>query len=127
MCAEYGSLQNLHEAAWNLWNNRAKVFGTGPYVQMLYDKALQNLIAFMFGYYINTFESYGARKGHQAILALECLTVADELVRLHQLYKKADLQKPGFMRTQWKELPQEPQDDCQNSYNSAFAALGSSK
>ena len=28
--AEYGSLQNLHKAAWNYWNNQAKVFGTGP-------------------------------------------------------------------------------------------------
>ena len=127
MRAEYSSLQNLHEAAWNYQNNRAKVFGTGPDVRMSYDKALTNLIVFMFGYYINTFKSYGAQKGHRAILALECLTVADELGRFHWWYKRADLQKPGVMKTRWKELPQKPQDDCHNSYNSALAALGSPK
>ena len=79
----------------------------------------------MFGYYIDTFESYGAQKGHRAILALECLTVADELGRFHRWYKRADLRKPGVMRTWWKELPQKLQDDCRNSYNSALAALGS--
>ena len=42
--AEYGSLQNLHEVAWNYRNNRAKVFSTGPDVQMSYNKALRNLI-----------------------------------------------------------------------------------
>ena len=125
VCVEYGSLQRLHEAAWNYRNNRAKVFGTSQNVRMSYDKALRNLIVFMFGYYIDTFESYGARKGHRAILALECLTVTDELGRFHQWYKRADLQKPGVMRTQWKELPQKLQDDCHNSYNSALAALGS--
>ena len=36
---EYGSVQRLHEAAWNYQNNRAKVFGTGPDVQMLYEKS----------------------------------------------------------------------------------------
>ena len=92
---------------------------------MLYDKALRNLIIFMFGYYIDTFESYGAQKGHRTILALECLTVTDELGRFHQWHKRADLWKPGVMRTRWKELPQKPQDDCRNSYNSALAALGS--
>ena len=81
----------------------------------------------MFGYYIDAFESYGAWKDHQAILALECLTVADELGRFHQWYKRADLRKPGVMKTRWKELPQKPQDDCRNSYNSVLAALGSPK
>ena len=123
VCVEYGSLQRLHEAAWNYQNNQAKVFGTGQDVRMSYDKALRNLIIFMFGYYIDTFESYGAQKGHRAILALECLT--DELGRFHRWYKRADLWKPGVIRTQWKELPQKPQDNCCNSYNLALAALGS--
>ena len=39
--AEYGSLQNLHEVAWNYRNNQAKVFGTGLDVRMSYDKALR--------------------------------------------------------------------------------------
>ena len=124
---EYGTLVNLHEVAWNYRNNRAKVFGTGPDVRMSYDKALRNLIVFMFGYYIDTFESYGARKGHWAILALECLSVADELGRFHRWYKRVDLWKSGVMKTRWKELPQKPQDDCRNSYNSVLAALGSPK
>ena len=45
---EYGSVRQLHEAAWNYWNNRAKVFGTGPDVWMSYEKAHRNLIVFMF-------------------------------------------------------------------------------
>ena len=123
----YGSLQRLHEAAWNYQNNRAKVFGMGDDVRMSYRKGLRNLIVFMFGYYIDGFESYGAQKGHRAILALECLTVADELGRFHQWYNRADLEKPGVMGTWGKELPHRPQDDCRDSYNSALAALGSPK
>ena len=79
----------------------------------------------MFGYYINVFECHGARKGHQAILVLECFMVADQLGRFHCWYKRVDLRKPGVMKTRWKELPHEPKDDCQSSYNSALAAMGS--
>ena len=75
---------------------------------MSYEKALLNLIVFMFGHYIDAFECHGARKGHQAILALKCFTVVNELGRFHWWYKRADLQKPGVMKTQWKELPHEP-------------------
>ena len=127
VCVEYSSLQRLHEVAWNYRNNWAKLFGTSQDVRMSYDKALRNIIIFMFGYYINAFESYGARKGHQAILALECLTVTDELGRFHRWYKRVDLRKPGVMKTRWKELLQKPQDDCSNSYNLVLAALGSPK
>ena len=122
---EYGSVWRLHDAAWSYRNNRAKVFSTGPDVRMSYEKALRNLIVFMFGYYINAFECHGARKGHRAILVLECFTVADQLGRFHCWYKRVDLQKPGVMKTLWKELPHEPQDDCRSSYNSALAAMGS--
>ena len=92
--------------------NRAKVFGTAPDVRMSYEKALRNLIVFMFGYYIDALECHGARKGHQAILALECFRVADQLGRFHCWYKRMDLWKPSIMKTQWKELPHKPQDDC---------------
>ena len=92
---------------------------------MSYKKALRNLIVFMFGYYIDAFKCHGAQKGHRAILALECFTVADQLGRFHRWYKRADLRKPGVMKTRWKELPHEPQDDCHSSYNSMLAAMGS--
>ena len=108
---EYGSVRRLHDAAWNYRNNWAKVFGTGPDVRMSYEKALRNLIVFMFGYYIDAFECHGARKDHQAILALKCFMVADQLGRFHRWYKWADLQKPGVMKTWWKELPHKPQDN----------------
>ena len=124
---EYGSVQRLHEAAWNYRNNWAKVFGTGPDVRMSYEKVLRNLIVFMFGYYINAFECHGARKGHWAILALRCFMVAAQLGRFHCWYKQADLRKPEVMKTWWKELPHEPQDDCRSSYNSTLAAMGSPK
>ena len=61
--------------AWNYQNNRAKVFGMGLDVRMSYERALRNLIMFMFGYYIDAFECHGARKGHWAILALKCFMV----------------------------------------------------
>ena len=102
---------------------------TGPkclvWAWMSYEKALRNLIVFMFCYYIDAFECHGARKGRRAILALECFMVTDQLGRFHHWYKQVDLQKPGVMKTQWKELPHEPQDDCCSSYNSALAAIGS--
>ena len=79
VCVEYGSLQQLHDAAWNYWNNWAKIFGTGQDVRMSYEKALWNLIIFMFGHYIDAFKCHGAQKGHWAILALKCFTVVDEL------------------------------------------------
>ena len=122
---EYGSVWRLHEAAWNYRNNRAKVFGTGLDVRMLHEKALRNLIVFMFSYYIDAFECYGAWKGHQAILVLECFMVAGQLGWFHHWYKRADLRKPGVMKTRWKELPHKPQDDCSSSYNSMLAAMGS--
>ena len=79
----------------------------------------------MFGYYTDAFECHGARKGHRAILALECFTVVDQLGRFHRWYKWADLQKPGVMKTRWKELPHEPKEDYRSSYNSMLAAMGS--
>ena len=58
--AEYRSVQRLHEVAWNYWNNWAKVFGTSQDIQMSYEKALRNLIIFIFRYYIDIFECHGA-------------------------------------------------------------------
>ena len=121
---EYGSVWRQHDAVWNYRNNRAKKVSSGPDVRMSYEKALRNLIVFMFSYYIDAFECHGAWKGHRAILVLKCFTVADQLGRLHHWYKRADLRKPRVMKTRWKELLHEPQDDCQSSYNSALAAMG---
>ena len=55
-----GSKQ-LQDAAWNYWNNWLKVFGNHEDKQMSYEKALQNLIVFMFQHYIDSFECHGAR------------------------------------------------------------------
>ena len=87
------------------------MFGTSQDTWMSYEKALQKLIIFMFGHYIEAFECHGAWKGHRAILALECFMVVDKLGRFHWWYKRADLRKPGVTKPQWKELPHEPQDD----------------
>ena len=76
-------MRQLHETAWNYWNNPSKVFGNTEDTRMSYEKALQNLIVFMFGHYIDAFECHGAQKGHRAILALKCFMVADELGRYH--------------------------------------------
>ena len=46
---------------------------------MSYEKGLRNLVVFLFAHYIEAFEIHGALQVHRAILALECLTVADEL------------------------------------------------
>ena len=94
---------------------------------MSYEKVLRNLIVFLFAHYIEAFECHGAWQGHRAILALECLTVANELGRYHCWYKRADLWKPGIEKTCWKDLPSVPQEDQQSSYASRLAALGSPK
>ena len=81
----------------------------------------------MFWHYIDAFECHGAWKGHWANLALKCFTVADELRRYHRRHKQADLWNPKVRKTQWKDLPHDPQDDCHSSYNLALASMGSPK
>ena len=92
---------------------------------MSYEKALRNLVVFLFAHYIKVFECHGAWQGHWAILALECLTIADVLGQYHQWYKRADLQKPRIEKTHWKDLLSKPQEDSRSSYISMLAALGS--
>ena len=94
---------------------------------MSYEKALRNLVVFMFRHYIDAFKSTGAWQGHQAILALECFSIADQLGRFHWWYKQADLTKPRILKTRWMDLPSEPQDDSRPYYASSLAVLGSPK
>ena len=121
---DYGGFGQLHQAAWNYRNNQVAAFARLEDNRMSYEKALQNLIVFLFAHYI---ECHGAWQGHRAILALECLTVANELGCYHRWYKRADLWKPGIEKTRWKDLPSVPQEDHQSSYASGLAALGSPK
>ena len=124
---DYGGFGQLHQAAWNYRNNRVAAFTRSEDNRMSYEKALRNLIVFSFAHHIEAFECHGARQGHRAILALECLTVADELGRYHSWYKRADLRKPGIEKTHWKDLPSVPQEDHRSSYASRLAELGSPK
>ena len=124
---EYSGFAALHEAAWNYQNNRVAAFNHSEDARMSYEKGLRNLVVFLFAHYIKAFECNGARQGHRAILALECLTVADKLGRYHRWYKRADLQKPGIEKTHWKDLPSAPMEDHWSSYISGLAALGSPK
>ena len=123
---EYSGFGSLYEAAWNYRNNRVAAFNHAEDACMSYEKALQNLVVFLFTHYIKAFECHGARQGHRAILALECLMVADELGRYHRWYKRA-FQKSGIVKTCWKDLPSAPQEDHRSSYISGLAALGSPK
>ena len=116
---------SCHQAVWNYQNNWVAAFAWSEDNRMSYEKVLRNLIVFLFAHYIEAFECHGARQGHRAILALECLTVADELGRYHRWYKRADLRKPGIEKTCWKDLPSVPQEDHRSSYASGLAALGS--
>ena len=83
VCVEYGGFASLHEAAWNYRNNRVAAFNHSEDARMSYEKGLRNLVVFLFAHYIEAFEYHGARQGHQAILALECLMVVDELGQYH--------------------------------------------
>ena len=74
---EYGGFGQLNQAVWNYQNNRVAAFARSEDTRMSYEKALRNLTVFLFAHYIKAFECHGARQGHRAILALECLTVAD--------------------------------------------------
>ena len=76
---EYSGLKQLHDTTWNYRNNQLSILGDRRDTRMSYEKALRNLIMFMFGHYIDAFESTGAWQGHWAILALECFTVANQL------------------------------------------------
>ena len=76
---EYGGFGSLHEAVWNYQNNRVATFNHSEDARMSYEKGLRNLVVFLFAHYIEAFKCHGARQDHRAILALECLTVADEL------------------------------------------------
>ena len=127
VCVEYGGFASLHEAAWNYRNNQVAAFNHSEDARMSYEKGLQNLIVFLFAHYIEAFECHGARQGHRAILALECLTVADALGRYHHWYKRANLWKPGINKTRWKDLASAPMEDHRSSYISGLAALGSPK
>ena len=124
---EHSGFGQLHDASWNYRNNQVAAFAHLEDTLMSYEKALRNLVVFLFAHYIEAFECHGARQGHRAILALECLTMADELGQYHQWYKRADLQRPGIKKTHWKDLPSAPQEDHQSSYTSGLAALGSPK
>ena len=124
---DYGGFGQLHQAAWNYRNNQVAAFARSEDNRMSYEKALRNLIVFLFAHYIEAFECHGARQGHRAILALEGLTVANKLGRYHHWYKRADLRKPGIEKMRWKDLPSVPQEDHQSSYSSGLAALGSPK
>ena len=127
VCLEYGGVRQLHDAVWNYRNNRVTALNHREDTRMSYKKALWNLVVFIFAHYIESFECHGARQDHRAILALKCLTVADELGRYHRWYKQADLRKPGIEKTHWKDLLSEPQEDCRSSYTLALATLGSPK
>ena len=127
VCLEYGGFRQLHQTVWNYRNNRVADFARSEDTRMSYEKALQNLIVFLFAHYIEAFECHDTQQGHRAILVLECLTVADELGCYHCWYKRADLQKPGIEKTHWKDLPSVPQEDHRSSYASGLAALGSPK
>ena len=124
---DYGGFRQLHQAAWNYRNNRVAAFARSEDNRMSYKKALRNLIVFLFAHYIEAFECHDARQVHRAILALECLTVANELGCYHRWYKRADLRKPGIEKMCWKDLPSVPQEDHRSSYASGLAALGSPK
>ena len=124
---EYGGFGQLHKAMWNYRNNWVATFNRREDASMSYEKALWNLVVFLFAYYIEAFECHGAWQGHRAILALECLMVADKLGWYHRWYKRADLQKPRIEKTHWKDLPSDPQEDHRSSYISGLAALGSPK
>ena len=117
----------MHQAAWNYWNNWVAAFAWSEDKRMSYEKALRNLIVFLFAHYIEAFECHGTRQGHRAILALECLTVADKLGRYHRWYKRADPRNPRIEKMRWKDLPSAPEEDHQSSYASGLAALGSPK
>ena len=47
--------------------------------RILYERALRNLMVFMFSHYINHLENTGALEGHQTLMVHEYLTVASAL------------------------------------------------
>ena len=49
---EYGGFGQLHDAAWNYQNNHVAAFTHSEDAHMSYEKALRNLVVFLFAHYI---------------------------------------------------------------------------
>ena len=77
--AEYGGTRQLHFAAKIYMRNYAYTAGEYQPRRILYERALRNLMVFMFSHYINHLENTGALEGHQTLMVHEYLTVASAL------------------------------------------------
>ena len=75
--SKYGGQKELHQAALNYrvnWTLDTSL--PDGQRQILYEKALRNLIVLMYSHYIDVFECHSSQFGHRTILVWECLQVA---------------------------------------------------
>ena len=93
----------------------------------MYEKALRNLIVFMFGHYIDCLENHDSWVGHRAILALECMMVANDLGQYQQWYKRLDLDHPERSPPDWRVPETIDKKDAQKQFSSAMSLLGDPK
>ena len=121
---EYGGFASLHEAAWNYQNNQVAAFNHLEDARMSYEKGLRKPGSVLVHTLHQGLRVPWAWQGHWAILALECLTVADELGQYHHWYKRANLWKPGIEKTRWKDLASTPMEDHWSSYISGVGSSG---
>ena len=119
--AEYGGQKELHQAALNYRINRTlDTPSTDKQRPISYEKALRNLIVFMFGHYIDVFECHSSRFGHRTILAWECLQVAKGLGRYHRFVKRGETRD-------WTAKVPIPNDDVRWDFSTAMTLLGDAR
>ena len=77
MKAEYGGRGHLDFAAQNYVENaRREEIGISG---ITYEKALRNLVAAMYGHYVDLFRCHSSTASHRIVLVYNCLEVAAKL------------------------------------------------
>ena len=121
--AKYGGTRQLHLATKNYVCNYTA--GQPQNQWITYERALRNLTVLMFSHYINHIENTGSLKGHQMLMAHECLMVAATFGRFHHWQRRvepADRDKPN-----WMKVPTISVGDFRYKYSPMLDLLGNAQ
>ena len=124
--AEYGGTRQLHVAMKNYMCNYSLSAGIHQNRWIPYERALRNLTVLMFSHYVHQLESSGSLKGHQTLMAHECLQVAAALGRYHRWQCQVSHQERSE-NADWNKVPAVAKDDFQHKYSLALTLLGNAQ
>ena len=117
--AKYGGRDHLNFVAWNYAENVRRE-ETGIW-GITYERALRNLVAAMYGHYVDLFRCHSSTAGHRIVLAYNCLEVAAKLGRYQWAIQR---RQPGEELPDWIPTPEIPARDRRLDYVDAFTLLG---